>query len=356
MWLVPATYKHVFMQQNSTDNRLSYPKKVWIKGGIYALIVVVLLLIKATFSVFLLILAGALIAVFFRGLSALICRKTKWKSGVCLAISIIGTLILVIGLFWLIGSKVQSQAVELSDTLPKTIENAKAQLSQSALGKKIVEKASSPQSVKKAQTLASTFFKSTFGVFGDIYVVLFLGIFFTVSPATYKNGIVQLIPKKGQKKGSDVIDTIGTNLEKWLKGKMFSMAVVMILTAIGLVALGMPMWLTLAIIAGLLNFIPNFGPLIAMIPAVLFALMQGPTTAAIVAGMYILIQVIESNFITPTIQKKLVSIPPALIISAQLFIGPLTGGWGLVLATPLMLIIMTLVQELYIKERDKKLA
>ncbi len=109
------------------------------------------------------------------------------------------------------------------------------------------------------------------------------------------------------------------------------------------------MWLVLALIAGLLNFIPNFGPLIAMIPAVLIALMQGPSTAAIVAGLYIVIQVVESNFITPMVQQKLISIPPALIISAQLLISPLTGGWGLVLATPLMLIVMILVQELYLK-------
>jgi predicted PurR-regulated permease PerM len=126
----------------------------------------------------------------------------------------------------------------------------------------------------------------------------------------------------------------------------------MVLTAVGLLISGMPMWLALALIAGLLNFIPNFGPLIALIPAVLVALMQGPTTAAIVAGLYIAIQVTESNFITPMVQKKLINIPPALIIMAQLLIAPLTGGWGLVLATPLMVILIVLVQELYIKKQE----
>jgi predicted PurR-regulated permease PerM len=250
------------------------------------------------------------------------------------------------------GSKIQSQVAELSDTLPATIENAKSQLSENAIGKKLVQKASSPDTINKAKGLASTFFKTTFGVFGDIYVVLFLGIFFTVSPDVYKKGIVQLIPKKGQKKGEDIVNKLGGNLKKWMKGKFFAMFVVFILTSIGLLILGIPLWLVLALIAGLLNFIPNFGPLIAMIPAVLVAFMQGPSTAAIVAGMYILIQVIESNFITPMVQQKLISIPPALIISAQLLISPLTGGWGLVLATPLMLIIMILVQELYIKENQ----
>ena len=122
------------MEENSTDG-LSYQKKVWIKGGIYALIVILILLFKATFSVFLLILAGALMAIFFLGLSGLICRKTKWKHGICLIIAVTGTLLLAIGLFWLIGSKIQAQAAQLSDTLPTTIENAKSQLSQNPIGK-----------------------------------------------------------------------------------------------------------------------------------------------------------------------------------------------------------------------------
>lgn len=261
------------MEENSTDG-LSYQKKVWIKGGIYALIVILILLFKATFSVFLLILAGALIAIFFLGFSGLICRKTKWKHGICLAIAVIGTVLLTIGLFWLMGAKIQAQAAQLSDTLPATIENAKSQLSQNPIGKDLVQKASSPEAINKAKGLASTFFKTTFGVFGDIYVILFLGIFFTVSPDVYKKGIVQLIPKEGQKRGENILNKLGDNLKKWLKGKFFAMFVVFILTSIGLLILGIPLWLVLGLIAGLLNFIPNFGPLIAMIPAVLVALMQ----------------------------------------------------------------------------------
>lgn len=339
------------MNDTPANNDLSYTRKAWINGGVYALIVVSILLFKATFSVFLLILTGALIAIFFRGLSGWVCRKTKWKEGVCLTIAVIGTLLLVISIFWLIGAKLQSQLTELSDRLPEMVDNAKARFSENPIGKKIVEKASSPNSTKKAQGIAGTFFRSTFGVFGDIYVVLFLGIFFTVSPGIYKKGMVSLIPQKGKAKGEDILNKLSENLKKWLKGKIFSLTVVMVLTAIGLAILSMPLWLVLAIIAGILNFIPNFGPLIALIPAVLVAFMQGPTTAMIVASMYIVIQVLESNFITPMVQQRLVSIPPALIIIAQLLISPLTGGWGLVLATPLMLIVMILVKELYVNKQ-----
>jgi predicted PurR-regulated permease PerM len=86
----------------------------------------------------------------------------------------------------------------------------------------------------------------------------------------------------------------------------------------------------------------------------LVAFLQGPATAAWVAGLYIFVQVAESNFITPMVQKKLVNIPPAMIIIAQLLIAPLTGGWGLVLATPLMVIIIVMVKELYIKNQEER--
>ena len=340
-------------EMNAPGDNRGFAKKVWIAGGILALITILILLFKATISVLLLIIAGALIAVYFRGLGSLIERKTKWKSSVSLLISIFGTFILLGLIFWLIGAKAQEQITELSDSLPKMVSNARKQLGETSLGKKIIERMSSSNSQDQAQSIASTFFTSTFGVLGDIYVVIFLGIFFTASPGLYTRGMVKMVPPAGRSKASGVLDKLGVMLRKWLKGQLFAMLVVFILTSIGLVSIGVPMWLALAIIAGFLNFIPNFGPLIAMIPAVLVALMQGPATAALVAGLYILVQVIEGNFITPMVQKKLVDIPPALIIIAQLLMGALTGGWGLVLATPLMVIIMTLVKELYIRQIEK---
>ncbi len=338
--------------QTNSENNPTFQKKVWITTGIVAFIIIVLLIFKATFGVFLLVLAGALIAIFFRGLSNLILQKTKWKEGICVAISIIGTLLIMASLFWLIGAKVQAQLAELLDTLPKTIDNAKAQLNNSAIGSKIVNKITSTESMSKMQVFAGQFFQSTFGVLGDVYVILFIGIFFTVSPKLYTETMVELVPKKGQEKAEEVLKKLGKQLRNWLKGKLFSMLIVFVLTAIGLAIIGMPLWLVLALLAGLISFIPNFGPLIALIPAVLVGLLQSPQTAALVVGLYVLIQFIESNFITTLIQKKLINMPPALIIIAQLIMGALTGSWGLVLATPITVIVIVLVQELYLKNRE----
>ena len=141
--------QHKEIQANS-ENNLPFQKKVWIIVGIIILTLTVLLVVKAIFRVLLLILAGTLIAVFFRVLSAVIQCKTKWNEGVCVALSVIDTLLIVTGLFWSIGAKVQGQIAELIDTLPKTIDNVKTQLNSSAIGEKMVINISSDKTISKA--------------------------------------------------------------------------------------------------------------------------------------------------------------------------------------------------------------
>lgn len=331
-----------------------FQNKVWTITGIVALVVIVLWIIKATFNVFLLILAGVLIALYFHGLSELLHRKLHISKKWSLPIAIIGSFILLGLFFWLAGSTISKQMQDLSQTLPSTIQNAKQQINQSPIGKQLLQRVSSEGNMQKASVTIKMFFSSTFGVLGDIYVVIFLGLFFTAAPQTYINGFIKLFPAQSRSKSRNIIYKVGETLTKWLKGQLFAMLIVTILTLIGLSIIGVPMAFILALIAGLLNFIPNFGPLIAMIPAILVGLMQGTTTALLVAGLYILVQVFESNVITPQIQKRLIEIPPASIILAQLFMGVLTGGWGLVLATPLIAILMIVVQELWIKKQDAK--
>jgi predicted PurR-regulated permease PerM len=239
----------------------TYPQKVWIAGSILSLIIIILLLLNETFSVLLLVLAGSLIAIFFRGLGSFIQKRTGWKNSITIILSVLINTVIIVALVWLVGAKVQSQVTSLNEALPSSIENARAQLNKSQLGQSLVKQISSPSSLQKARSIGSTFLKSSFGVFTDIYVVIFIGIFFTASPKLYINGIIQIVPVKGRDKAMEVLNKIGGNLKKWLLGKLFAMAVVFILTAVGLLIIGSPLWIALALIAGIFNFIPNFGPL-----------------------------------------------------------------------------------------------
>lgn len=242
----------------------------------------------------------------------------------------------------------------MNKKLPEVIGGVKDDIEKTDVGKVVIDQITRLQSSDELMSFLSGFFKTTFGGIGDIYIILFIGIFFTMAPQLYINGIVQLVPPKRRDDAKDLLQRLGSGLKKWLAGKFIAMLAVFVLTAIGLIILDIPMWLTLSILAGLLNFIPNFGPLAAMIPAVLVGLSQSPTTALIVACLYLAVQLIESSVITPKAQQKLIQIPPALIILAQIFVGSLTGIWGIVFATPLVLIIIVIVQELYVKPMNQK--
>ncbi len=341
-------------ETSDSVKKYTFIQKVWIVCGILAFVVIFLLLFEATFNVIILIFASILIACFFRGISSFIKRKTGWKSAITLTISIGGTFLLLAGIFWLAGATISNEAERIEDALPSMIEEVRGLLNNSAAGQEGIEKIEEWRETGKFSAFVSQLFSSTFGYLGDFLIIIVIGIFFTASPHLYLNGIVQLVPPRNRNKAKGVIEKLGNGLKKWLAGRFLAMFAVFVLTSIGLIIIGVPMWLTLAIIAGLLNFIPNFGPIVASIPAILIALSISPTTAVFVAGLYLVVQLLESGLINPMAQKKLVKIPPALIIISQLLVGAMTGIWGVILATPLVLIVIILVKELYVKPMNMR--
>lgn len=337
-------------QLHDSNTSLTFSKRVWIICGIVALFGFLLWFFMVTFSVFLLILAGVLIALFFHGFAGMIQRKLHVPQKASLLVSVILTFVIIILVSWFMGSTIENQVIELAKTLPSTINNAKQQLTTTTFGQKLLERTSSDKVSQQAYTFFGKFFNSTFGVVTNVYVVLFLGLFFTAAPKTYLNGLLMLVPPEAKPAAKNIADKTGFTLTKWLKGQIFAMVVIAVLKGIALTILGIPMAIALAVIAGILNFIPNFGPLLSMIPAILIALTQGINKAIIVAVIYLLLQIIEGNIITPSIQQKLIKMPAAITIIAQLFMGILSGGWGLILATPLIAIVIVVMQETYVKK------
>ena len=149
-----------------------------------------------------------------------------------------------------------------------------------------------------------------------------------------------------------MLDKVGQTLWWWLLAHMSSMAVVGVLTTIGLFALGIPLAIVLGLIAAALAFIPNIGPVISAVPAILIALSESPTKALYVVLLYVAVQAVETNFITPIFELKAVSLPPALTISVQLLLGSLVGILGLLLASPMCAMAIVLVQTLYVNRDD----
>jgi len=343
------------LHEKPTEKELTYIEKVWHTVAIVALLVVSILIARVAFNVLLMVLAGSLISVYFHGMGDIIERRTKFSRRISMAISVAGSFVILALLLWFMGTKIQSQVAVLSESLPNTINNAKAQLAETPIGQKILDYVGGDNTEKMAVTVQK-FFSTSFGVLGDIYLIIFLGMFFTVSPSLYKDGIIKLFPERNKPLAKKVIDRTSLALKGWLKGMMLSMVLITIMISTGLSIIGIPVALVLGLLTGLLKLIPNFGSLAAMIPGVLLGLTIGPNTAIITALLYMLSQTIVSNIVTPLIQKKMINIPPALTIISQVIMGTLSGVLGIILAVPLLAIIIILVDELYVKKINPDIA
>jgi predicted PurR-regulated permease PerM len=166
----------------------------------------------------------------------------------------------------------------------------------------------------------------------------------------YVRGTIRLVPPDYRLRAGEILGALGYTLKWWLIGQGVTMLVVAVATWLGLWALGVPLAFVLGVIAGLFNFIPNFGPLFSAVPATLLALTVSPERAIAVIILFIVLQNLEGNVLTPLIQRKAVDLPPALGIIAQILLGILVGPVGLILAWPLCAAVVLAVKMLYVED------
>lgn len=206
------------------------------------------------------------------------------------------------------------------------------------------------QPAKQAASFVGQMFRTTFGLVVNSVLILFVGLFLATAPATYRDGVVILFAPERRERIRQVMNQLGDTLWHWLIGRFGSMLVTGLGAWLVLLLIGVPMAGTLGFLTGLLTFIPNIGAAISFILAILVALPQGTTTAALVIPAYIGLQLLESYVITPLIQKQQVSLPPALLISFQAIMGVLFGFLGAIIASPFLAAVKVIVQELYVKD------
>ncbi len=190
-------------------------------------------------------------------------------------------------------------------------------------------------------------FASTLGLITDLYVILFIAMFVAAEPNTYRNGFLGLLPPRYRERAGEVMKELSHALWRWFIGRLGSMLVTAILTSIGMALLGVPFPILLGTVTGIMVFVPNIGGAISGVLAFLFALTVGTTTALLVIPVYLAIQLVESNFITPLIQRQQIEAPPALLIGIQILMGVLFGAWGVLVASPLLAVLIVLNKTVY---------
>lgn len=334
-----------------------FTRKVFTTVAIVVFAVLLILLAIFATNALLLIFGAILFAVFLRGLADLLAERTGLGKGLSLAV--VGfTLVFAFGAaIYLLAPNVADQIRELRTELPRSIANLRGKLEQTGWGRTILEQIPAPEEIlndrgENGETIKQVgrLFSSTISVFLKFVVFVLLSVYLAAEPRLYVNGFLRLFPKSKRKRAEEVLQAIGETLRWWLVGKFCSMIIIGILTTVGLWALGVPLYLTLGLFAAVTSFIPNFGPIIAVVPAALIALANNPITALYVLPLYYFIQVFESYLITPNIERRTVRLPPGLTISTQLVLSVLIGGQGLILATPMVAVATVLVKMLYVED------
>ncbi len=301
-------------------------------------------------DVLLVIFGGVLIALLFRTMAEPFRRYGRmplWAAVLTVVTLSIGLLALA---GWRIAPSVSHQIGELGVRLPEAIDRVRGQVLSFSWAQWLIEQGGNAADGRKIFQQITHAFQITFAAVAALVIVMFLAIFMAAQPAVYVNGVVRLMPVGFRPRARAVMRELYRMLRVWMLSKLFTMVITGLGIGIGLWLMKIPMALSLAIFAGLLEFIPTVGPLVSAVPAILLALMNGPAAAAQVAALYFGVQWVGNHVATPLIQQHTLSIPPAVTLGLVALLGMFFGFGGLLLSGPLSVVVVVLVRMLYVED------
>ena len=184
----------------------------------------------------------------------------------------------------------------------------------------------------------------------QLLFVLAVTLMVAVQPTAYREVMIQLMPSFYRRRAREILLQCGEALSSWMVGLLISSLCVGVLAGIGLSLLGVKLVVANALLAGLLNVIPNVGPTMSTIFPMAVALLDAPWKSLAVLGLYVVIQNLESYVITPSVMHHQVKLLPGLTLTAQFVFTVLFGPLGLLLALPLAVVLQVLIREVVIHD------
>jgi predicted PurR-regulated permease PerM len=304
-------------------------------------------------DVLLLAFGSILLALVLRGLAGIVGDKTKLPEAVAVAAVIIVMISAFAVFAWLFGSQIVTQFELLSEDLPQGISRIVRDLRSTQWGAWIFLRAQEVN-LTSATSQVTGYITAVFGsivrTVGYLAILLFASIYLAAQPERYLQGFLRLVPQNRRERVEEISSLTGRTLQRWLVGQSITMAIVGTLTGLGLWGLGVPAPLALGLLAGLFAFIPYMGPILSSVPGILMAATQGPLPAFYALMLYAGVHFVEGNLITPIIQAEVVELPPILTLFATLVFGLLLGPIGVLLAAPLTVVLLVLINTFYLED------
>jgi len=309
--------------------------------------------------IFLLLFASIVGTVFLTAISDWVHTRFKIRQGAALALFICVAVAVAALLVWIQGPNAVQQFADLEIELPLAAHSLLAQLQSHQWGQWLLRQSPDSTQVSNGFSYALTriggIVLSSATVLAGLVIVFSLSIYFSAEPELYYNGLRRIVPEEHREKLDACAASVAQILRSWVVAKLISMSMVGILITIGLSIVGVPLPFSLGIIAALMTFVPNIGPLIAVIPAALLALAKSPTTGLLALLVFAIVFALEGYVVTPLLERNIVRLPPALTLTMQLLLAALAGPVGVALAAPLAAAILGVLSVLLPKAPEVSL-
>src|SRR5581483_4497429 len=291
---------------------------------------------------------AVLVAVLLRLGCEPLTRWAKLPQSLALCLSGLFVAAVIGGAAYLFGSQISS---ELQDVLARVTEAQKgitADLQASGFGRFLLSHIQS-DSFSISTVLQKVFAIST-NFLAALVVTVIAGLYFATQPKLYQEGVLHLFPRRMRGNVRETTEDVANALRLWMIGQLIQMIMIGILSTFAVWLIGLPSALALGVIAGVAEFIPYLGPIIAAVPALLVAATQDWHAVLWTLVAYTAIHQVEGNVFVPLIQRHMVFIPPAVILLGIVAIGLLFGPVAIVFATPIAVVVFVLVKKLYVRD------
>ena len=255
-----------------------------------------------------------------------------------------------LGVF-LLAKPLVAQVEQLAGDLPSTTQKLLDRVRAHPWGQRLVPQNLSGSSATQGLfKIAPRVFGGALDAVAIVVVWFFVGFYGAWDPDIYERGLLYLFPRNKRPRIARVCRDAAANVGRWLVARFIAMAVCGVLTFVGLSLLHVPLALALAVVAGLFAFVDYVGAIASAVPAILVALGKSPGLALGVVAVFVVVHVVEGYLLTPWLVRRAVHAPPAFTLGMQLLLGAVFGVAGIVLANPLTVVMLVMVQRLYVED------
>jgi predicted PurR-regulated permease PerM len=271
-------------------------------------------------------------------------RKLGLVLGYATVLGIIGFLV------WLFAVEFRQQVNVLITRAPGLLDQLAGWAGKSPVGAKIVDAVRQAYAGSRAAQDVGGLVQGGGELILNCILLLIGALFFAADPKVYERGFLLLIPPAKRPAIEDALFDVGSTLRLWLRSSLILMTTMGVLIGTGLWLADVPSPAALGLLAGLSEFIPYVGPTAAMIPALGLAATVGTGPVLGALGVYAVVRMIQTNFITPYVQQRVIAIPPSITVFAIIGMGVIFGIFGLFFSAALLVVFFTLIRSLYLRE------